>query len=309
MSRWQQESPLRRLGVRRMSNNTFPKDSIVLVTGASGQIGSHIATAIRESGTLVRTTDITGDVDKQVDLTQFEDVQAAMRDCTHVIHCGAIPTYIDGREHDVLASNAEGTWNVLQSCVNLSINRVVVFSSVNAFGSFAGRRPLAYLPGDDAYPVQTENTYQLAKHLVETTARHYSRVYGLDIALLRPVFVANNKSYASWNPEGNVNPNVWNLSDLWSYVDIRDVVRAAILAATASYSGCHAMLLSAADTTTGLPTAELVEKYYPEAIKTERLKQWLSSDNLHRSLIDCSAARNVIGWVPQHSWRETNRQT
>lgn len=289
-----------------MSTNTFSAGSTVLVTGAAGQIGSHVATAIRNLGTSVRTTDIHGDVDIHVDLTHFESVQSAMRGCMHVIHCGAIPTYIDGREHDVLASNAQGTWNVLQSCVNLAINRAVIFSSVNAFGSFAGRRPLAYLPGDDAYPVQTENTYQLAKHLVETTAHHYSRVHKMDIALLRPVYVSSDTAYATWNPAGASNANIWNVSDLWSYVDLRDVVRAAILASTASFSGCHAMLLAANDTTAALTTRELVEKYYPEALMTDRLKEWLSSDNPYRGLIDCSVARDVIGWSPRHSWRGTH---
>lgn len=286
-----------------MSTNPFPEVSKVLITGAAGQIGSHIATAFRDSGMSVRTTDIHGDVDVQVDLTHFESVQSAIRGCTHVIHCGAIPTEVEGREHDVLASNVQGTWNILQSCVNFGINRAVVFSSVNAFGSFAGRRPLAYLPGDDAYPVQTENTYQLAKHLVETTANHYSRVHKMDIALLRPVYVSSEKAYATWNPAGASNANIWNVSDLWSYVDLRDVVRAAILASTASFSGCHAMLLAANDTTAALTTRKLVETYYPEAVMTDRLKEWLSSDNPYRGLIDCSVARDVIGWSPRHSWR------
>ncbi|MFM2222142.1 MAG: hypothetical protein RLZZ78_399 [Armatimonadota bacterium] len=287
-----------------MPANPFPTESFVLITGAAGQIGSNIASALRESGTTVRTTDLNGDVDIQADLTNFEDVLSALRGCTHVIHCGAIPSPIDGREHDVLASNAQGTWNVLQSCANLGIKRAVIFSSVNAFGSFAGRRPLAYLPGDDTYPVQTVNAYQLAKHLVETTAHHYARNHKMDIALLRPVYVASERSYASWRSSTDTTPNIWNISDLWSYVDLRDVVSAAILAATASFTGCHAMLLAANDTTTCVTTAELIERDYPDAEMTDRLKTWLSAENRYRGLIDCSAAKKVIGWSPRYSWRK-----
>jgi len=36
---------------------------------------------------------------------------------------------------------------------------------------------------------------------------------------------------------------------------------------------------------------------------TDRLTEWLTNDNVFRGLIDCSAARNVIGWEPQYSWR------
>ena len=286
-----------------MSASPFPKDSLVLVTGAAGQIGSHIATALRASGTQVVTSDLHGDVDFHVDLTHYEGVLTAMRGCTHVIHCGAIPNSIDGREHDVLASNVQGTWNVLQSCVNHRIARAVIFSSVNAFGSFAGRRHLAYLPGDDAYPVHTHNPYQLAKHLVETTAQHYSRIHNIDVALLRPVFVASEKAYAFWKSNGNTEPNIWNISDLWSYVDLRDVVTAAILAATTPFTGCHAMLLAAADTTTTLTTAELLERDYPDAEINDRLTAWLATDNPYQGLIDCSAAKSIIGWVPKYSWR------
>lgn len=286
-----------------MSSNQFPENSYVCVTGAAGQIGSNIAQKLREYDILVRTTDIHGDVDVQADLTDFDTVQSTMHGCTHVIHCGAIPTDIDGRESDVLASNVQGTWNVLQSCVNLGIKRAVVFSSVNAFGSFAGRRPLEYLPGDDAYPVQTENTYQLAKHLVETTAHHYARIHQMDIAVLRPVYVASQKAYAHWMSTGNRDANIWNVSDLWSYVDLRDVARAAILATTASFSGCHAMLLAASDTSTDIQTSDLVKTYYSDASMTDRLRDWLSTENPYRGLIDCSAAENIIGWKPLHSWR------
>lgn len=286
-----------------MPSSPFSPSSRVLVTGGAGQIGSHVATRIRESGTEVVTTDIHGDVDIQMDLTHFQSVQAALTGCTHVIHCGAIPSPIDGRETDVLASNAQGTWNILQGCVSHGISRAVVFSSVNGFGSFSGRRPLAYLPGDDAYPVHTHNAYQLAKHLVETTAQHYSRMHNIDIALLRPVYVAAAKAYSAWKSNEDTTPNIWSISDLWSYVDLRDVVSAAILAATVPFSGCHAMLLAAADTTSKLPTAELLERDYPEAVMTDRLTEWLNNSDAYRGLIDCSAARNVIGWEPQYSWR------
>jgi nucleoside-diphosphate-sugar epimerase len=238
-----------------------------------------------------------------MDLTHFQSVQAALTGCTHVIHCGAIPSPIDGRETDVLASNAQGTWNILQGCVSHGISRAVVFSSVNAFGSFSGRRPLAYLPGDDAYPVHTHNAYQLAKHLVETTAQHYSRMHNIDIALLRPVYVAAAKAYSVWKSNEDTTPNIWSISDLWSYVDLRDVVSAAILAATVPFSGCHAMLLAAADTTSKLPTAALLQRDYPEAVMTDRLTEWLTNGDAYRGLIDCSAARNAIGWEPQYSWR------
>jgi len=286
-----------------MPTSPFPPSSKVLITGAGGQIGSHVATRLRESCTAVVTTDIHGDVDIQMDLTNFQSVHAALTGCSHVIHCGAIPYPIDGRETDVLASNAQGTWNILQGCANHGISRAVVFSSVNALGSFSGRRPLAYLPGDDVYPVHTHNAYQLAKHLVETTAHHYSRMHNMDIALLRPVYVASEKAYSVWKANVDTAPNIWSISDLWSYVDLRDVVSAAILAATVPFTGCHAMLLAAADTTSKLPTAELVERDYPEAVMTDRLTEWLTNDNVYRGLIDCSAARNVIGWEPQYSWR------
>ena len=303
MSRLRQASQLLKRGATRMPSSPFSPSSRVLVTGGAGQIGSHVATRIRESGTEVVTTDIHGDVDIQMDLTHFQSVQAALTGCTHVIHCGAIPSPIDGRETDVLASNAQGTWNILQGCVSHGISRAVVFSSVNGFGSFSGRRPLAYLPGDDAYPVHTHNAYQLAKHLVETTAQHYSRMHNMDIALLRPVYVAAAKAYSAWKSNEDTTPNIWSISDLWSYVDLRDVVSAAILAATVPFSGCHAMLLAAADTTSKLPTAELLERDYPEAVMTDRLTEWLNNSDAYRGLIDCSAARNVIGWEPQYSWR------
>ena len=275
----------------------------ILVTGSQGGIGSRLTPLLKEAGHTVRTLDQTEGGDLTVDLRDFEAVAAAVEGVDAVAHLGAIHGPRRGEEEAVLASNAQGTWNVLLGCVRHNVKRAVCFSSVNAFGSFGGERRPVYLPGDDAFPSETHNVYQLGKSLVETIGEHFSRMYGMTVLCPRPVFVSRPEFYDRWRghvPTGE--PNHGSLTDLFSYVDVRDVCDATIRGLTNDITGFSAFLLSADDTITSTPTAELVERHYSDVSWRVPLETWLA-DNPHRALIDCAVAKELLGWQPQHTWR------
>ena len=57
------------------------------------------------------------------------------------------------------------------------------------------------------------------------------------------------------------------------------------------------------DTTVTMPTAELVDKNYPDTPWKQDRAAWLA-DNPHRTLMDCTHAKEALGWQPKRSWRE-----
>jgi nucleoside-diphosphate-sugar epimerase len=83
----------------------------------------------------------------------------------------------------------------------------------------------------------------------------------------------------------------WNL---WSYIDSRDSAQAFRLAVTTPFKGHEVFYIAAPNTRSRVTTPELVKKYFPEVKLTRSLSGF-------ESLEDCSKARRVLGYNPQHT--------
>lgn len=274
------------------------------MTGSEGRIGRAQVGVLREAGHEVRTFDRFARRERDGehvagDLRDISVVRNALRGMDAVLHLGAVPSDRRGHEDDVLSTNVQGTWNVLLACVETGTERVVYYSSVNALGCVGGHKPADRFPIADDYPRHPQSAYQLSKHLAEEACRSFSDKHGLAVVSLRPVYVAAPDKYGA---EGSDARADWQRSEYWAYVDLRDVVEAGRLALSADV-GCDAFLLTADDTSVNVPTAELVDRYYPDTPWPAVSKNAYLDNAPFRSLFDCSHAKNVLGWQPQHSWR------
>lgn len=282
----------------------------VLITGSAGRIGRLQVEVIQQAGHTVRTLDTASQANapagiQQIvsDLLDLDAVRRAVEGMDAVVSLGAIPNDLPGKEAKVFEVNVVGTWNVLQACAEAGVPRVVFYSSVNSLGNFGGHRPAAWLPIDDTYPHHPMTTYQLTKHLNEEACRSYTDRYGIVTICLRPVYVAQPGDYSVWRERGDTRNPHWLQGDYWAYVDVRDVCQAGLLGLTAENITHAAFLLTAADTASEIPTLSLVEQIYPETPWKQDRAGYLAMDP-HRSLVDCTHAREVLGWQPRHSWRE-----
>ncbi len=281
----------------------------VLVTGSEGHIGREQVKTLLDAGYTVRTFDraargketnwehIPGD------LRDLNIVRQAVEGMDAVVHLGAIPHDRFGAAEELLAINVQGTLHVLMACVEAGVERVINFSSVNALGCVGGYRPAEYLPIDDAYPRHPHSPYQLSKHLGEEACRAFTGRHGLITISMRPVFVSNLERFGRWrmrNPEQAIERGK---VEYWAYVDLQDVCDATLLALTVQNVTNDAFLLTADDTSLDIPTAELVDRYHPDTPWKQDRAAYLA-ENPYRSLMDCSHAKQVLGWQPKHSWRE-----
>lgn len=282
----------------------------VLVTGSAGKIGSALVARLTNEGHAVSTFDHTAQPHEAAhahlpgDLRDVNAVRRAVQGADAVMHLGAIAHDRFGAPEDVLAVNVLGTLNVLLACGEAGVKRVVFFSSVNALGNFQGHRVTTRFPIDDNYPRHPISPYQVSKYLGEEACRSFSDRYGMVTICLRPVLVAGPEMYARWREHGDTFRADMHRPDYWSYVDLSDVCDAALLALTAEGVTHGAFLLAAPDTTMAAPTAELVDRWYPDVPWPEvSRKEWLAG-RPNRSLVDCAHAAKVLGWEPRHTWRE-----
>jgi len=85
----------------------------------------------------------------------------------------------------------------------------------------------------------------------------------------------------------------WNL---WSWVDSRDVAQACRLGLEADVAGADVFTIAAADTLMKTPSRELMASAFPGVPVDARLGRF-------DTLLSIEKARRVLGYVPQHSWR------
>lgn len=297
----------------------------ILVTGGSGRIGRTLVSALTTQGDEVSVFDAApassgapGVPHRRGDVRDL----AAVRDAVHaarpdaVLHLAA-HSYDrpgPGGDSEVLSVNVQGTLNVLIAAAAAGVARVVHFSSVNALGCVGPHgRPPDRLPVGDDHPRRPQTAYQLSKHLSEEACRSFSDRHDLVTVSLRPVYVADEAEYKAESRGGTRAPGFgpeWAAQELWGYVDLRDVVRAAQLAlqtapARLPHRRHGAFLLAAADTCAAEPTRDLIARscggvrWGPGRSAADYLE-----GRPHRSLFDCGGALEALGWSPRHSWRD-----
>ncbi len=281
-----------------------------LVTGSAGRIGRRVVPALQTHGCEVRTFDRCAGREPDHwpgSLLDAARVRQVVQGCDAVIHLAAIPNDRPGQEDDVIATNVLGTWHVLQAAAEAGVTRVVYFSSIQALGLTGTERQPDALPLDDAHPRHPARPYALSKAMCEDTCRYFAETAGMTALCLRPTLVADEEMYAWWrSSDARSLPRRYRryfASDMWSYCDIEDVVRAAVLALDAQDVPFGTFLLAARDTTSTVPTADLLAEHYPD-VPLRLPAGTLDADPFH-GLVDTAAAERVLGWRPERSWRET----
>ena len=119
----------------------------VLVTGASGFVGSAIAAALRDAGhpvrVLVRASSPRTNIDPRDevvvgDMLDRASIAAAVSGVRHLIHAAADYRLWAPSADDLLRANVDGTRIVMEEALRGSIERIVYTSSVATFDLRAG---------------------------------------------------------------------------------------------------------------------------------------------------------------------------
>ncbi|MFE1958573.1 NAD-dependent epimerase/dehydratase family protein [Streptomyces sp. NPDC059479] len=278
----------------------------VAVTGANGKTGRVVVADLLEHGHDVVALDIVagpGDRDRMArigtsllgaDLTDYGQAVDALQGVDAVVHLANIPAPGLFPAAHTLNTNTVMNNNVFLAAAQNKVSRVVWASSETTLG-LPFDVPPRYAPVDeDHYPYPT-STYALSKVTGETTARHVAEWSGIPFVALRLSNVHLEEDYRLV-PGYWADPHLrkWNL---WGYVDARDVAGACRLALTAQVTGAQSFVIAAADTIMRRPSAELLAEVFPGVELTREI-------GTYETLLSIDRAREVLGFVPQHSWRD-----
>lgn len=117
----------------------------ILVTGASGFIGSHLVKTLSQKGCGVRALyrntspppvlqNLPGVEWMRADLLDVYDVEEALRGINKVIHCAAAVSFESGDAEKLLHNNREATANLINEMIASGPSRIIHVSSVAAIG-------------------------------------------------------------------------------------------------------------------------------------------------------------------------------
>lgn len=145
----------------------------VLVTGATGFIGTPLVRALAREHEVVGVSRRDGDITDPATLDQFDRAD-------HVFHLAARTFVPDAWKDpaDFLRTNVLGTANVIAWCERSSA--ALTFVSAYIYG-----RP-DRLPIDERTIPQPNNPYALSKHLAEQLCEFAARINGLSVTVVRP---------------------------------------------------------------------------------------------------------------------------
>ncbi len=159
--------------------------SKILVTGASGFLGTYLVPLLRRSHEVVATDREVLDV---TDITAVHRVIKRVRPdlvCHLAALCGAAPS----RENppDYFAVNALGTVHLLEACRHAGVRRFLFTSSLTVHGA-------APDPVHESAPFAPRHPYAVSKVAAEFAVRDYSLHFGIHSIILRPTLVIGEGS-------------------------------------------------------------------------------------------------------------------
>lgn len=277
----------------------------ILVTGGSGKLGRSVMRRLVDDGHEVLNLDRAGERSRSlvvVDLTDYGQVVDVVLgiDDRHagvdaIVHLAAIPAPGILPDSATFRNNMLSTYNVFQAARRAGIKKIVYASSETVLGLPFDIDP-PYIPVDEEYPARPESTYSLVKHLEEQMAIQLTRWDPeLSITGLRFSNVMDPEDYAKFPSfDADATARKWNL---WAYIDGRDGAQAVVRALENSGPGFEAFIIANADTVMSRPSAELAAEVFPDVEIVKELGE-------NETLFSIEKARRMLGYEPEHSWRD-----
>lgn len=172
----------------------------ILITGADGFIGSHLAESLVLAGCDVRLfvmynsfgswgwlDTLSREVKESLDVVMGDirdphGVRTAMRGCDTVIHLAALISipYSYHSPDAYIDTNVKGTLNVVQAARELGVSRVIHTSTSEVYGT------AQYVPINEEHPLQGQSPYSASKIGADQIALSFYASFGTPVSVVRP---------------------------------------------------------------------------------------------------------------------------
>jgi nucleoside-diphosphate-sugar epimerase len=282
----------------------------ILLTGATGLIGSHVVRMLAENGHTVLAVDVkSGDVPATVelrtgDISDIGFISEVCQDVEAVIHLGAIPRPYPDADDKVFSNNVLGAYRVFASAVTAGVKVVAYASSLSIYGTAWSPQPTSpmYVPMDEDHPLVHFDSYALTKEINERSAQMWGNRSDTSFIGFRfPFCNTENEivNFATKMFQGDIDKLTEGAKILWNYLDVRDASAALLLSIMKPKQGSHVYNFAAPDTMAPRPTEEMLAEFHPT---TKVIRPILG----YSSLLDQSAWDRDYGFKPKFLLNRNN---
>lgn len=170
----------------------------ILVTGADGFIGSHLTELLLSKGFEVRALAQYNSFNYWgwlEDISSNENLEVVSGDVRDPFFCDEIAKGIDAIFHlaaliaipysykapqSYIETNVTGTLNICNSALKNGVERVIVTSTSEVYGT------AQYVPIDEKHPKQPQSPYSASKIGADAMALSYYNAFNLPVTIVRP---------------------------------------------------------------------------------------------------------------------------
>ena len=302
----------------------------VLITGASGFIGSHTVESALERGYSVRvflrynSTGYVGNLrflgkklkDIEIfwgDSRDYTSVLRAVKGVDYVVHLAAqisVP-YSFQNPIDFAMNNVVGTTNILKASVECGISKFVYTSTSEIFGG--SDEPL----NEDSLRIP-KSPYSASKVGADAMVKSFFYTYDLNTLILRP--------FNTFGPRQSIRALIpWiiyqglrsekvklgNLEPKRDFTYVKDTVEGILLALEKETEGGDEINLGTGRSFSVMEVVEVVSKVLGKDLKVEVEEKFKrpKKAEVFNLIADNSKAKRVLGWEPKWSFEEGVRET
>jgi dTDP-glucose 4,6-dehydratase len=312
------------------SHESAWKDRRVLITGAGGFIGSHLAERAAQLGAhtrcLVRYTShgspgwlaaSTRRSELEIvygDIRDYESVVRAAEGMDIIFHLAALVgiPYSYHSPRSYVQTNIQGTLNVLEAARRFGTERLICTSTSEVYGS------ALHVPMDERHPLQAQSPYSATKTGADKLAESYYRSFGLPVSIARPF-----NAYGPRQSTRAVIPTIvtqalaqspvklGNLDTTRDFTFVSDTVEGFIAIAERPETIGKTLNIGSGTQTS---IRELTEVIFgltgvnrPIQIEEQRLRP--DASEVDRLCADSTLLKQLTSWAPQVTLREGLAQT
>ena len=304
------------------------KNKKVLVTGSCGFIGSHLVERLLDEGCEVRAfvfynsfnhwgwleTLPKEKLDRieifTGDIRDPNGVRTAVKGVDVVFHLAALisipfsyhspDSYVD--------TNIKGTLNILQAARDYKVERILVTSTSEVYGT------AKYVPIDENHPRQGQSPYSASKIGADYIAESFYRSFDLPVVIVRPFNTYGPRQSAraviptiiTQLLSGEKEIKLGSLHPTRDLVFVKDTVEGFVrIAKSEDVVGQEINIATGKEISIGDLAKLIINKINPDAkIITDEKRVRPENSEVERLLGSNDKLKNLTGWVPQTSLEE-----
>ncbi len=176
------------------------KGKTVLVTGADGFIGSHLTEQLLEEGCNVKAfiyynsfgswgwlDTIDSKIQSQIEIIAGDirdpfAVKSAIKEVDIVFHLAALIAipYSYVAPSSYVETNINGTLNILQAARDFNLEKVIITSTSEVYGT------AQFVPITEAHPKQAQSPYSATKIAADSISESFYKSFNLPVTIVRP---------------------------------------------------------------------------------------------------------------------------